>query len=67
MKQFFKNYGFLVCLLVATAATVSYTIYMYEDYPSLTPRAHIRYVEYAFVPFLILLFHLLEQKKEALA
>ena len=56
---------FLVCLLVATAATVSYTIYMYEDYPSLTPRAHIRYVEYAFVPFLILLFHLLEQKKEA--
>ncbi len=56
---------FLVYVIVITAAVVSYTIYIYEDYPSLTPRAHIRYVEYLFVPFLILLFHLLEQKRPA--
>ncbi len=58
---------FLVYVIVITAAVVSYTIYIYEDYPSLTPRAHIRYVEYLFVPFLILLFHLLEQKRPAFA
>lgn len=58
---------FLVYVIVVTAAVVSYTIYIYEDYPSLTPRAHIRYVEYLFVPFLILLFHLLEQKRPVFA
>lgn len=57
---------FLVYVIVVTAAVVSYTIYIYEDYPSLTPRAHIRYVEYLFVPFLILLFHRWNKKNRSL-
>lgn len=51
-------------ILCVTAFVVSYTIYVYEDYPSLTPRAHVRYVEYLFVPFLIVCFHLIEQKEK---
>ena len=54
---------FLWYVLFITAFIVSYTIYIYEDYPSATPRAHVRYVEYLFVPFLMLLFHLIEQKR----
>lgn len=56
-----KLYVFMIYLLVITAAVVSYTIYMYEDYPSLTPRAHIRYVEYLSVPFLMVIFGLQEK------
>jgi hypothetical protein len=58
-----KWYLFLLLLVLVTAAVVSYTIYIYEDYPSMTPKAHVRYVEYLTVPFLILLFSLLEKNK----
>lgn len=56
-----KLFLFLVLLLAITAFVVSYTIYIYEDYPSLTPRAHIRYVEYLSVPFMIVCCRLLER------
>jgi hypothetical protein len=58
-----KWYLFLLLLVLVTAAVVSYTIYIYEDYPSMTPKAHVRYVEYLTAPFLILLFSLLEKNK----
>ncbi|MDD6194991.1 MAG: glycosyltransferase family 39 protein [Lachnospiraceae bacterium] len=59
-----KNlYRFLISLILVTVIVVSYMIMAVEDYPSMTPRAHIRYVEYAFVPFVIVLFHLMEQKE----
>lgn len=58
-----RFFRFLLYILGITAFVVSYTIYLHEDYPSLTPRAHIRYVEYLFVPFVICLFSLLERKR----
>jgi hypothetical protein len=35
---------------------------MYEDYPSMTPRAHVRYVEYLYVPFLMVLMTMWERR-----
>ncbi len=55
---------FLCYVILVTAAVAAYTIYIYEEYPSLTPRAHIRYVEYLFVPFLILLFAVMEAREQ---
>lgn len=57
-----KLYLFLVYTLVVTAAVVSCLIYTREDYPSLTPRAHLRYVEFLFVPFVVFLLRVIELK-----
>lgn len=57
-------YLFLICYIVITAAMVAVMIYPKEDYPSLTPRAHIRYVEFLFVPFMIIFLHTLENQAE---
>lgn len=62
-----KLYLFLMYLILCTALVVSAMIYTTEDYPSLTPRAHTRYVEFLFVPLMILVWHLLEQNKSAIS
>lgn len=54
-------YLLLVYIVLITAAVVACMIYVTEDYPSLTPRAHLRYIEYLFVPFAMLTFHSLEK------
>lgn len=57
-----RFYLFLLYLVLFAALVVAAMIYVSEDYPSLTPRAHVRYVEFAFVPFVMLVFCLLEKK-----
>lgn len=62
-----KLYLFLIYVILCTALVVSAMIYTTEDYPSLTPRAHTRYVEFLFVPLVILIWHLLEKTKKTVA
>ena len=57
-----KLYLFLMYTLVVTGAVVSCLIYTREDYPSLTPRAHLRYVEFLFIPLVVLLLRVIELK-----
>lgn len=57
-----KLYLFLMYTLVVTGAVVSCLIYTREDYPSLTPRAHLRYVEFLFIPLAVLLLRVIELK-----
>lgn len=59
-----RLYYIMLLIILGTAAIVAYTIYMYEDYPSMTPRAHVRYVEYLYVPFLMVLMTMWERRKE---
>ncbi|MBQ4300212.1 MAG: hypothetical protein II765_01610, partial [Lachnospiraceae bacterium] len=59
-----RLYYIMLLIILGTAAIVAYTIYMYEDYPSMTPRAHVRYVEYLYVPFLMVLMTMWERKGE---
>lgn len=59
-------YYLMLLIIVATALIVSYTIFVYEDYPSLAPRAHVRYVEYMYVPFMIVLLSLLEGNNKSI-
>lgn len=58
-----RLYLFLLYMIAVLSVVVSLMIYVKEDYPSLTPRVHIRYIEYAFLPFLILLFRIFEKKE----
>lgn len=55
-----KLYLFLIYVVLVTAVIVSCMIYAVEDYPSWTPRAHLRYVEFLFVPFVIVLLRVFE-------
>ncbi len=57
-----RLYYIMLLIILGTAAIVAYTIYMYEDYPSMTPRAHVRYVEYLYVPFLMVLMTMWERR-----
>ncbi|MBR1572276.1 MAG: hypothetical protein IJ655_06010 [Lachnospiraceae bacterium] len=57
-----RLYYIMLLIILGTAAIVAYTIYMYEDYPSITPRAHVRYVEYLYVPFLMVLMTMWERR-----
>ena len=59
-----RLYYIMLLIILGTAAIVAYTIYMYEDYPSMTPRAHVRYVEYLYVPFLMVLMTMWERREE---
>lgn len=59
-----RLYYIMLLIILGTAAIVAYTIYMYEDYPSMTPRAHVRYVEYLYVPFLMVLMTMWECRGE---
>lgn len=52
---------FLSLLLLSAAFVVSYTITLREDYPSLTPRLHMRYVAWMSIPFLVMFINLLER------
>ncbi len=60
-------YLFLLFCVLVTAFVVAALIYTTEDFPSRTPRAHVRYVEYLFVPFVMLVLQLLEQKAEVIS
>lgn len=62
-----KFYLLLVYILLITAAVVACMIYTTEDYPSLMPRAHLRYVEFLFVPFVLMTMHLLEKEERTLS
>ena len=62
-----KFYLLLVYILLITAAVVACMIYTTEDYPSLMPRAHMRYVEFLFVPFVLMTMHLLEKEERTLS
>lgn len=62
-----KFYLLLVYIVLITAAVVACMIYTTEDYPSLTPRAHLRYVEFLFVPFVVLTWQLLEKEELTLS
>lgn len=65
MEKRAKDYGLLMlCILFVTAAVISYTVTSWEDYLNPVPRAHMRYVSYLFYVFIVLLFHLWEQKEE---
>ena len=55
-----KMMTFLSLLLLTAAFVVSYTITLREDYPSLTPRLHMRYVAWMMIPFLIILINFFE-------
>lgn len=58
-----RMFLFLGLFTVVTAAMVSVVIYATEDYPNLVLRAHLRYVEYIFVPLVILLFQVMENQR----
>ena len=60
-----KLYLFLVYVVVITGAVIACMIYPVEDYPSMTPRAHLRYVEFLFVPFVILFLNSVESEAQA--
>ena len=55
-------YLFLLYTLVVTGTAVSCLIYTKGNYPSLTPRAHLRYVEFLFVSLVVLLLRVIELK-----
>lgn len=63
-----RLYVLLILLVLGTAATVSYTITIREDFGQAyqnTPRAHIRYISYAMWPLLILFFSQLRKKGDS--
>ena len=51
-----KLWQFLALSLLISVATIAYTILAREEYPSLTPRIHMRYISQFFYPFLVLYF-----------
>ena len=53
------RYLFVFFLLLATIVVVTYTISLYEDFPSLAPRQHLRYVSFLFLPFLSIFLHVI--------
>lgn len=56
-----KFYIFIWILILITAAIISYTITIREDYPSLVPRVHTRYIAWITILFFIIFVHLIEQ------
>ena len=55
-------YFLLLCLLFS-AIVISYTITIREDNGRTLPRIHLRYICYLYLPFVILMFHTLENVK----
>lgn len=51
-----RLFVFLILLLLVSAAVVAYTITVREDFPNAIPRAHLRYICFLFVPFIIVFF-----------
>ena len=56
-----KFYVFIWILLLVTAIVVAYTITIREDYPSLVPRVHTRYIAWIPILFFIIFVHSIEQ------
>ena len=53
------RYLFMLFVLLITVAVVTYTISLNEDFPSLAPRQHLRYVSFLFLPFLSIFLHVM--------
>ncbi len=53
-------YAFLILLCIVAAGVVGVEIFIKEDYMNISPRAHLRYVTYLWMPFLIAYSSLLE-------
>lgn len=49
-----KRYIFIISILFITMLVVVYTISLYEDFPSLVPRQHLRYLSPFFIPLVAL-------------
>ena len=56
------TFGFLLLLLVLSAAVISFTITTREDNCQTLPRVHLRYTCYLFMPLVIIMFASLESK-----
>ena len=54
------RYIFVTLCLLISLAVVSYTVTLYEDYPSLAPREHMRYVSFLFLPYVALFLQCLD-------
>lgn len=63
-KKTRRFYLYLLWLVLVTAFVVACMIYVKEDYPSMTLRAHIRYIEFAFVPFVIIFLRTMEMERK---
>ena len=58
---------FLIWLVILTAGVVAYTISIREDFGTpfeQSPRAHLRYISYALIPFIIAMLASAEVKKK---
>ena len=55
---------FLVLIVLGMTLIVGFMISLREDYPDVMPRAHVRYLGFLYVPFLMTFTHLMEQKEE---
>lgn len=56
------RYLFTLSVLLTVVAVVTYTISLYEDFPSLAPRQHLRYVSFLFLPFLSIFLHVMRKQ-----
>ena len=61
-----RLYIFLILLSVVAAGVVAIKIYIREDYLHTCPRAHLRYVTYLWMPFLVAYSSLLESDHESI-
>ncbi len=57
-----RLYTFLTSLLLTSAGVVAWTIAIREDFDSLTPVAHLRYINYLPIPFLAGLLSLCQRR-----
>ena len=55
---------FLVLIVLGMTVIVGFMISLREDYPDVMPRAHVRYLGFLYVPFLMTFTHLMEQGNE---
>lgn len=55
---------YLILCLVVSAATVSFTISVRENWADTIPRIHLRYICYLLIPLVILMLHSLEKAPE---
>lgn len=59
-----KMYILGVWIVLLSALVVSYTISVREDYPSVNPRAHMRYIAWVMPVFITIFGHLLESLRD---
>ncbi len=59
-KESRRLYVYTMVTAVVAAGVIAYMIYIGEDFLSVSPRAHLRYVTYIWMPFFIVYASLLE-------